>query len=218
MDDLINKKFGRLTVISLHEVKQLYTRDGTKNGKRYYYLCKCECGNGIIVEKHNLISGNSKSCGCYNHDRIMERCYKHNGFKERLYGVYRGMLQRCNCKTHKHYANYGGRGIKVCDEWKDYNSFREWSINNGYKTELSIDRIDNNKGYSPDNCRWVTRVEQARNTRRSRIIEFNGERLTMIEWSNKIGISEGTLFARLKSGWSINKALSTPLRSMQTEK
>lgn len=211
MDDLINKKFGRLTVLSLHEIRQRYTDSGAKNGKYYYYLCKCECGNNIIVERHNLTSGNSKSCGCYNHDKIMERCYKHNGCKEKLYCVYRGMLQRCNCKSHKYYKNYGGRGIKVCDEWKDYTSFRKWSINNGYKIGLSIDRIDNNKGYSPDNCRWTTPTIQARNTRRSRFIEFNGEKLTMIEWSERTGVPSGTLWLRLKNGWDVDRALSTPV-------
>lgn len=138
------------------------------------------------------------------------RNYKHGLSHTRIDNIYKAMVERCNNPHNIGFENYGARGIKVCDEWiKDKMSFFEWAHENGYDDTLTIDRIDVNKGYSPQNCRWATLKEQANNKRNSHWITHNGETHTLAEWSEICGIRSGTLFRRLKAGWSIEKALTT---------
>ena len=118
------------------------------------------------------------------------------------------MRERCTLKSSTAYKRYGARGIKVCPEWQDYQTFRDWAISNGYNDSLTIDRIDFNGDYTPENCRWATYKEQANNTRRNRLITAFGETMTMTQWSEKTGIKVGTIWARLKSGWDVETALS----------
>lgn len=123
------------------------------------------------------------------------------------------MRTRCNNKKRHDYKEYGGRGIKVCNEWDNYENFRDWSLMNGYANNLSIDRIDNNSGYSPDNCRWTTQSQQMRNTRKNKFLEFNGERKTLVEWSEITGIKYHTLKNRVnKYGYSDEEALTIPVK------
>lgn len=135
--------------------------------------------------------------------------------KARIYGILNGMETRCYNKSHKDYPHYGGVGITVCDEWRGKGSrynFYNWAIANGYSDDLTIDRIDGTKGYSPDNCRWVTPSEQCRNRRSNHLIEYNGEIKTLVEWAESAGIRKDTLRSRLvKSGWSMEEALNTPI-------
>jgi hypothetical protein len=121
------------------------------------------------------------------------------------------MRKRCEKENAVNYYRYGGDGISVCAEWKTYEAFSAWAHANGYSEELTLDRIDGTKGYSPDNCRWATYEEQAHNTRSNRRISYNGEELTMSEWAKRFGLNTTTLFARLKRGWSVEKALTTPV-------
>ncbi len=133
--------------------------------------------------------------------------------KERLYTIWLRMRQRCNSPSDKGYPYYGGRGISVCEEWNtDYSSFRKWALAEGYTDSLTLDRIDNNCGYSPENCRWVDKKTQANNRRTNRIIEWNGEQHTLSEWAGITGIGWSTIRVRLEKGWSVEKALTTPVR------
>lgn len=133
----------------------------------------------------------------------------HGGCGTRLYRIWKCMKHRCYIKSDCAYERYGGRGITVCDEWKsDFSKFRSWAIENGYSDDLTLDRIENSKGYSPDNCRWASMKIQSNNKRNNRFIEYNGENLTIAQWSDKTGIKENTICFRLKSGWSIEETLT----------
>lgn len=139
--------------------------------------------------------------------------YKHGLAHTRIDHIYKDMIARCEKKKAINYERYGGRGIHVCEEWRrDKTKFFEWAFANGYSAELTLDRIDNNKGYTPDNCKWSTQEEQNNNRRSSRFLEAFGERKTMAQWSREKGIKLATLHARLKSGWSIERALTTQVR------
>lgn len=134
---------------------------------------------------------------------------KHGGKGTRLYRIWKAMRSRCNNQNTAAFPNYGGRGISVCDEWDSFVKFREWALQNGYTDELSIDRKDNDKGYSPENCRWATRKEQNNNQRSNRLIEFRGELKTLTEWASIMGLSFSCVDDRLRRGWSVEKALTT---------
>lgn len=198
--DLVGLRSGRLLVVSKTDKRG---PDGS-----VVYECACDCGNICFVSRNRLtIKGHSRkqSCGCL-HDETHK---PHGMSKTIIYHKWVGMKDRCYNKKSKQYNDYGGRGITVCADWlNDFLSFYKWSIENGYKIGLSIDRIDVNKGYSPDNCRWITMPEQQRNKRNVKIISWNGESHTIPEWSNILGIKYGTLWKRIKNGVPVEKAFS----------
>lgn len=198
--NLIGQKFNRLLVIERAE----NSKDGSSRWK-----CKCDCGNTIIVSRTHLIHNHTKSCGCLNHDTLKRMT--HNKSDTRLYSIYYKMKSRCYNTKQKGYKNYGGRGIKVCKEWLDkengFMNFYNWAMNNGYKDNLTIDRIDVNGNYEPNNCRWATIKEQANNKRNNRYLTYNGEKHTIQEWTKIIGISRATIENRIELGLSIEKIL-----------
>ena len=138
--------------------------------------------------------------------------YKHGEYKTRLHKIWSSMHERCEYEKHTHFADYGGRGIKICEEWKEYVPFAKWARENGYSEELTIDRIDVNGNYEPSNCRWVTMKEQHNNKRNNRFVTYKGETYTLSQLAEKIGIGKTTLRERLNMGWSVEKAVETPIR------
>lgn len=205
--DMTGMRFGRLTV--------LYPNG--KDSKGYIiWHCRCDCGNECDVVGRYLRAGGTTSCGCYHREQHRKAVSTHRESKTRLYRVYRTMLGRCQNPNAHEYENYGGRGITVCEEWQSYERFRDWAIANGYDPnakhgKCTLDRIDTNKGYSPDNCRWVPMKTQERNRRNNVNLTFNGETHCIAEWAEIIGISPQALRQRLCHGWSVKDALSRPL-------
>ena len=201
--DLTGKKFGRLTVLK---------QSGTKH-KECVWECMCDCGNKTNVISSNLRKGHTKSCGCLNTERTKQANTKHGLYGTKIHSTYYNMKNRCYNPNYYLYKHYGGKGITVCDEWLGENglsNFYNWSLKNGYADDKSIDRIDNEKGYCPENCRWTTMKQQQNNRTNNRIITVNGNSHTMKEWSEITGIGYGTIQSRINRGWSPEDAVLTP--------
>ena len=206
--DLIGQKFGRLTVISKAE-KHIQPSGQRKT----CWLCKCDCGNEIIIKGSDLKSGHTQSCGCLR----IEKITKHSLFGTRIYTIWHNIKHRCYNSKDSNYKNYGGRGIKICEEWKnDFKAFYDWAINNGYnesakRGECTIDRIDVYGNYEPSNCRFVNIKVQQNNKTNNHLITYNGETHNISEWSKILNIKFSTLLARLNRGWSVEKTLTIPV-------
>lgn len=195
--DLTNKRFGKLLVVE---------NTNKKRNKKTIWLCKCDCGNYKEVQVDNLTSGHTKSCGCLN-----GKGYKHNLKNTRLYYIWSCMKQRCYNENHKQYKDYGQRGIKICNEWHEFINFYNWAINNDYQDNLTIDRINNNGNYEPDNCRWVNMKIQSNNRRSNHIIEYKNETHTLKEWCDILKLNYKTIQTRINSlKWNVKKAFETP--------
>ena len=204
--DLTGQKFTRLTVISRAE--------NNKNGQARW-LCKCDCGNETIVKSDDLKRGKTKSCGCLrvevSRNRMKVSSVKHNKTKHPLYSVWTNMKSRCYTPTDNEYKNYGVRGIKVCDEWReDFMAFYNWAFANGYKKGLSIDRINNDGDYEPNNCRWATVRQQINNRRCTILLTYKDRTLPLAEWATVTGINYCTLYKRYQYEWSTERILTTP--------
>ncbi len=194
--DLVGQKFGRLTVLS-------YAGPDYKG--RSLFRCICECGNEKVVLASYLKRGSTSSCGCIVQEMNRVRGLKHGQSRSKIYSVWQSMRQRCYNLNSSIYSYYGGRGIVVCDEWKDFKAFYGWAILHGYKEGLSLDRIDVNGNYCPDNCRWVTMEVQGNNRRNNHTVTYMGETLTITEWARKTGISATTLTDRLRRNLPIDE-------------
>lgn len=205
--DITQQKFGELTAIRFDH------RDNRVNGGQHYWLFRCDCGNEVVLRKNSVISGNTKRCSCCSAKRSAKRNTIHGGVGTRLYREWAGIIQRCTNPNDTSWNRYGAKGISVCDEWRDFSSFRDWALSKGYNDNMTIDRINCLGNYEPSNCRWVTVREQANNKEKTIFITFDGERMALSYWADKLGISYHTLYDRLyRLGWSIEKAFTTSVR------
>ena len=209
-----DREFGRLKVVKLNIDKS------TK--RRKYYDCICSCGKLKTILRDNLVSGKTQSCGCLQKESAVlsinrNRPYGefHGESKTRLYSVYRNMINRCVNKNVPEFIHYGGRRIQVCSEWRrSYVNFKNWAIINGYKDGLTIDRINNNGNYEPNNCRWVDMKTQSNNRRTNKMIEINGIVKTQAQWCEEYGISRQVFANNLKKGLK-NEDLLTHKRKLR---
>ncbi len=197
----INQRFERLVVL-----EKLNERDKIGN---IQWLCKCDCGKTTTVAGTSLVHGRTRSCGCLAIE-VRTRINKRTG--TRLYSIWKNMKKRCLNENDPNYPSYGGRGIKICDEWvNDFEKFKQWSLKNGYKDNLTIDRINNDGNYSPENCRWADWFRQARNTRKTIRITNNSVTKSIDDWCEIKGLSKNTVLGRIKRGWD-EKDLLKPVQ------
>ncbi len=203
--DLTGKRFSRWKVLNYF--------GQTKHHHDSLWLCRCNCGTTRVVLGNSLRHNTSKSCGCFNREQISRRFKIHGMHGTPEYRSWQSMKNRCYRTSELGYQNYGGRGIKVCRRW--LNSFVAFFMDMGPKPspKHSLDRVDNDGPYCPRNCRWETRKQQARNTRKNRRLTYNNCTLTLPEWAERFGINGGTIRSRLRLGWSVHRTLSTPVKS-----
>lgn len=191
LKDLTGQRFGKLT--ALYRIHNYHK-------KRVHWLCICDCGNLAEVASCNLQSQTTNSCGCLYQE--------HGKSHDRLYKLYYNIKDRCYNKNSTSYKDYGARDIKVCQEWlDDFMNFYNWAINNGYREGLTIDRIDNDKGHSPDNCRCATNKEQIRNRRNTKYVTYKGETKPLAEWCEILNLNYDTVQSRLRYSWPVDRAL-----------
>jgi hypothetical protein len=198
---MISKQFGRLKVIE----------ESGHLGPFVAFKCQCECGNTTTVRGSSLRSGNTTSCGCV-HKAMVGNLNKTHGLRHKAeYGVWQNMITRCTNSNTNCFYRYGGRGITVCNEWRDFEKF--YADMGDRPQGMTLERIDNNGSYSKENCRWATLREQARNTRRTQLVEYNGKKQCLKDWANEVGIAYNTLRKRFVIyNWPFEKALTKPPR------
>ncbi len=210
--DLTGHKYGRLTVLSIVKPHE---------GGNAKWVCQCDCGTICIIVGSELrrkaSKRGTKSCGCKASERMASLNQTHGRSKTRLYRSWQGMHQRCGNPKDTQFPRYGARGISVNPCWDDFEPFALWAKANGYDAALEIDRIDVNAGYSPENCRWVTSRENSNNRRNTRQAIFFGKSMVYSEAAEHFGISIDVLGYRLGSGWSPEKAVSTPVRKYSSQ-
>lgn len=203
--------FGRWTVISEQAIGK---------GTNIKYLCRCSCARKTqkYVRAWNLINGDSKSCGCLTSEKTRERRKTHGETNTRLYTIWLSMKARCSNPNNNRHNRYGGRGIKVCQKWdENFLAFKEWALSNGYQDNLSIDRIDNNGNYEPDNCRWSTNKEQCNNRSTNIVIKYNGVEKTATEWGEELGIDTHTIIKRYKQHKPLDEVFAKNLKDVVIE-
>ena len=194
--DIAGQRYGHLTVVKY---------DGHRNG-RAYWLCKCDCGNQKVIAARDFAFGTTKSCGCMQHAHGLRKYGDAEYRNPSLYRTWNTMKQRCENPNREKYSIYGGRGIKVCNDWiNSFLSFYKWAIQNGYKDGLTIDRIDVNGDYCPENCRWITNKEQQRNKRNNHLVYYRGETHCIAEWAEILGVSYDHIRYRVKRGQDLCK-------------
>lgn len=197
--DFTPETFGRLTTLG----------PAFRIGKESWQVCKCQCDNMVVVRTGHVNSGGTTSCGCYHREVMVVRSTKHGLREHSLYKTWNSMIQRCCNSKHPYYADYGGRGITVCDRWRE--SFLNFLADMGERPEnCSIDRIDNSRGYEPGNCRWATQKEQCNNQRRNRLLTYNDKTQTLAQWSRELNFPKNLICACLHRGWGVEEALTIP--------
>lgn len=202
---ILNSKIGSFTI--LEDV-------GVKKNSRFV-LCRCDCGVTKEVRLSDIKNGSSNNCGCKRKRMMSVKNITHGLSGHPLYRIWRGIIERCFYEKHKAFNRYGGRGITVCEEWRnDFVAFYNWAIANGWQPGLEVDRRNNDGDYEPGNCRCVTQLINSRNKSSNRFLTHNGVTMCMSEWAEKVGIDQNTIKDRLnKLKWSVEKAITTPLNS-----
>ena len=207
--NLLTKRFGQLVVIA---------RIGNTKWNKSRWLCLCDCGNQTMVQGVHLCNGDTKSCGCLvkKHAKIMglnngRHGHKRSGKRTRLYNIWGGIIERCCNPSYRDYDHYGGRGITVCERWKQFEYFLA-DMGDPLTNKHQIDRINNNKGYFLANCRWTTATINNRNKRNNRLLNLHGKIQCVTVWSEEVNLSIQTIMWRVNNGWSIEKSLTTPIR------
>lgn len=192
--DITGQRFGRLVALEIDN-------DNSRHGINKW-VCRCDCGNYKSVWIGSLRRGQTQSCGCLQKERTSNASKTHGiGYENRLYRIWRGIKRRCLCHTAQYYINYGGRGIGMCEDWqKSFMSFYSWAITNGYDDRLTIDRINNDGDYCPENCRWTDRKTQAQNSRHAHNITIDGSTKCVKDWIDDLGISESIGRSWLRNG------------------
>jgi hypothetical protein len=214
MKEILGQKFGRLTPI--RKTQEASRKTGQKRIEEKW-LCQCDCGKQVEVFRAALLRNvpvPTRSCGCLSVEKTKERSKTHGESKTRLHNMWENIKTRCNNPNSTNYSYYGYRGIKICDEWEnDYMAFRDWALKNGYKDDLTIDRIDADGNYTPENCRFLTMEKQNNNRRSNEYIEVDGLRLTYAEWGKRLGAKQPSqvIYQRLKKGWTEREAVTIPL-------
>ena len=201
---------ARRTEVMMGKATAIYKL--TKDGTSVEFRSEAEACEYLGVKQCTVASCCRSKCKCKGHTVERVGLSTHDGTGTRLYKIWRGMIERCCRPAHAHYKDYGGRGITVCDEWKEFVPFRDWANGNGYADSLTIDRKDHNGNYCPENCRWSTMKEQQNNKRNNHLVTLNGVSHTITEWSEILGIKKTTIKERLKCGWTDEQALTTPVR------
>lgn len=195
-NDLTGKTFGRWTVLEKTRKQQ----------RNQVYLCRCECGNMREVTQSNLTQGKSQSCGCLQKELTSKRFTTHGMRKSRLYDIYANMKARCTNPNNKRYDSYGGRGIGICQDWNNsFDAFKKWALSHGYSDDLTIDRINVDGDYCPENCRWANQEQQSNNQQKTIWIKILGERRSLKQWTTFMGWNYGTYSARYRKGLCIFK-------------
>lgn len=206
LKDMAGKRIGILAVIQRAE----------NRGKSVYWLCRCDCGVVKEMAASALRSGITVSCGCHRRKVAAENARKlslsHGKSRTLLYRVWQSFRDRCNNPGAQAYEHYGARGISVCPEWEDFIAFEAWAFSSGYKAGLTLDRIDNDKGYGPENCRWATMAQQNNNKRTNHFLTHNGKTKTISEWSRETGLKIPTIHSRLRSGLPTSQVLDPALK------
>lgn len=206
------RKVEDLTGKTINGFKIVCREQSEKEGVYWKFICPI-CGGYGMAKRENLKT--NKSCGCLRKKRssdfLKERNTTHGESRTKLYVCWRNMINRTQNKNNKSYKNYGGRGITVCKEWEDFMAFKEWALQNGYKKGLTLERVDNEKGYNPDNCIWADWKTQNNNKQQSRKETYKGETKTVNQWAEEYDMSYQTLLGRLNRGMTIKQALETPI-------
>ncbi len=211
--DLSGQKFGRLTVVQLAGFTSFPCEP---DHLKPVWVCQCDCGAIKRVLGASLRNGKTLSCGCLNLELTSSRSLTHgwSGWsrpEHRLYGMWKSMKSRCRNPRHKNWARYGGRGIKVCTRWLDFQKFLD-DMEDSWREGLTLERIDNDKGYFKTNCRWATRREQSNNGHHNRQLTVDGITLTLAQWERQRGFRRGVISQRLNTmGWTPEAAVKTPL-------
>ena len=207
--NLVGQKFGRLSPLS---------EEGRTKYGAVLWRCACDCGTTTVKSSHALLTGDTRSCGCL--QKEVNRSAKTHGHTVGQkatpeFTAWKNMIARCTKNSHEEFKNYGNRGITVCERWRDFSAFLS-DVGLRPSPELSLHRIDNNLGYFKSNVKWATKEEQCNNTRRNVLLEFDGRVQTVTKWCAERGLTYGAVYARLKNGWSVDRALGTPLQKRTT--